>query len=112
MFRTTRWSARMTQRRAPEARGRALRAPRLRVGYGVMFTRVAEGRQLFASTLSITTARSSAQARRKYRPSGVADGIVTVIGAPGDETPAPRLATERTPTRSVSPAPFSPSVER
>src|SRR5215470_13961586 len=60
-------------------------------------------KQLFDSSFSAATDRSSAQASRTYEPGGVADGMVTVT-APADDAPGARLATERDPVRRMSSA--------
>src|SRR5688572_33010973 len=73
---------------------------------------VIEGRQLFDSSVSVTTAASSAHARRWYWPSVIDDGMVTVSVDPVDEMPGPRLGVDRVPVSTVSSLPFCWSAER
>ena len=78
---------------------------------GVTCTVVVDARQLLVSSVSGTWLVSSAQARRKYEPTGRLAGIVTVTG-PDDEAPAARAGTARAPVSRVSPASRSVFVDR
>src|SRR5262245_6840049 len=78
---------------------------------GVMVTEMLEARQLFASLVSTTLPRSSAQARRKYVLGGVDVGTVTVT-VPDWLAPDARPGTARFPVRSVSPALLTLPSER
>src|SRR5207245_10528721 len=70
---------------------------------GVTCTVVVDARQLLVSSVSGTWLVSSAQARRKYGPTGTLAGIVTVT-VPADEAPEARGGVERATVRRAWPA--------
>jgi hypothetical protein len=70
-----------------------------------------EARQLLVSLLSATTLVSSAQARRRYVPGRVVEGMVTAMDA-DDEADGARIGTVRAPVSRMSPVFLTLSVER
>jgi hypothetical protein len=61
--------------------------------------------------LSATSLVSSAQARRKYVPGRVVEGMVTATDA-DDEADGPRIGTVRAPVSRMSPVFLTVSAER
>jgi hypothetical protein len=79
---------------------------------GPTLTLLAEAIQLLFSLFSSTKFVSSAQARRKYEPTAVLDGMVTVTPMPSFVPLIPNEGTERLPVKRISPLPLIASKEK